>query len=86
MFYPTDVDEFQAIEQNHELRQSLEEAASEELQQGWRGREEKAREDEVQAILDRPREMEEGRGSGMSSTFCGEDEDEMVMGRFGGKR
>lgn len=33
--WPTDVDTFQEIEQNPELRKRLEEAASSELQQGW---------------------------------------------------
>jgi phospholipid-translocating ATPase len=68
-FWPTDVDIFQEIEQDRDMRRRLEEAASEELQQGW-NRDSKngdpprptSREAEVMEILDRPREMEEGRG------------------------
>ncbi|KAA8900188.1 phospholipid P-type ATPase transporter [Sphaerosporella brunnea] len=63
-FWPTDVNIFQEIEQDSEMRKRLEEAASEELQQGL-NRDSKiprptSRETEVMEILDRPREMEEG--------------------------
>jgi len=72
--WPTDVDIFQEYEQDREIRKRFEEAAAEELQQGWdRGTkksslelareamDEAAREAEVQEILDRPRMMEEGQ-------------------------
>ncbi len=60
------VDLFQEYEQDLESRKRFEEAASSELQQGWkRGNKrpsaEIQRENEVQELLDRPRVMEEGR-------------------------
>jgi phospholipid-translocating ATPase len=71
---PTDVDIFQEYEQDREIKKRFEEAAAEELQQGWdRGTKkssmelareaatEAEREAEVQEILDRPRMMEEGK-------------------------
>ncbi|KAI1620105.1 phospholipid-translocating ATPase [Exophiala viscosa] len=68
--WPTDVDIFQGLEQDREVRKRFEEAAADLLQQGWdRGSKksslELAREVEIQAereaqvqeLLDRPREM-----------------------------
>ncbi|KIV87851.1 hypothetical protein PV11_03369 [Exophiala sideris] len=68
--WPTDVDVFQGLEQDREVRKRFEEAAADLLQQGWdRGTKksslELAREVEIQAereaqvqeLLDRPREM-----------------------------
>jgi len=75
--FPTDIDVFQELEQDLEIRKRFEEAAADELQQGWdRGTKksslelarqteaEAAREAQVQELLDRPRVMEEGRSSG----------------------
>ena len=69
---PTDVDIFQAYEQDREVRKRFEEAAADLLQQGWdRGRKKSSlelaretaaqaeREAQVQALLARPRTMEE---------------------------
>lgn len=68
--FPTDVDVFQEYEQDLEIRKRFEEAAAMELQQGWdRGskkasfevaraaEEEERREQQVQELLARPREM-----------------------------
>ncbi|KAI9791570.1 MAG: hypothetical protein M1833_001491 [Piccolia ochrophora] len=72
-WFPTDADIFQELEQDPEIRLRFEEAASVELQQGWAQskKKQKARttptqddEDDIQAVLDRPRVMEEG---GLSS-------------------
>ena len=71
LFFPTDVDIFQVLEQDLDIRKRFEEAAAEELRQGWdRGtkkssfevtREEEERverEIQVQELLDRPRVMD----------------------------
>jgi len=93
-FWPTDVDTFQEIEKSREMRKLLEEAANEEPTQGWIGDKGKPdnvceREAAVQEILDRPRDMEEGR-SGTPKTAVSsaplvevEDMDAMVAKRFG---
>ncbi|KAF2233405.1 phospholipid-translocating P-type ATPase [Viridothelium virens] len=72
-FRPNDVDVFQELEQDLQIRKRFEEAAASELRQGWdrgtkrssaeieREEEEKRREGEVQDLLNRPRVMEEGR-------------------------
>jgi len=73
-FFPTDVETFQTLEQDLQVRKRFEEASAPWLQAGWhRGskasslelrREAEAqakREGEVQELLDRPRVMEEGR-------------------------
>ena len=75
-YRPTDVDTFQALEQDLGIRKRFEEASAMELQAGWhRGtkkssmelvreaEEEARREEEVQNMLDRPRVMEEGKAS-----------------------
>jgi phospholipid-translocating ATPase len=84
-FWPTDTDIFQEIEQDCDMRKRLEEAASEELQQGWNRDSERSdpqrptsREAEVMEILDRPRDMEEGRGVRRE-----EDVEAIVARRFG---
>ena len=70
---PTDVDVFQALEQDRDIRRRFEEAAASELRQGLEGirkrpdpkvaneAAEAKREGEIQDLLDRPRVMEEGR-------------------------
>ncbi|KAK6384456.1 drs2 neo1 protein [Exophiala oligosperma] len=68
--WPSDVDTFQRLEQDREVRKRFEEAAADLLQQGWdRGTkksslelardeaEQAEREAQVQALLDRPRDM-----------------------------
>ncbi|RPA71295.1 P-type ATPase [Ascobolus immersus RN42] len=72
-FFPTDIDTFQEIEQSTEFKQRLEEAAANELQQGWQRRKKsediRREEGEVQELLDRRMEqenfsnMEQGRAS-----------------------
>lgn len=71
--FPTDVDIFQELEQDREIRRRFEEAAAPDLHQGRNGGTKKssaelareaaeaAREGEIQDLLDRPRIMEEGR-------------------------
>ncbi|KAI5810975.1 phospholipid-translocating P-type ATPase [Peziza echinospora] len=61
--WPTDVDTFQEIEKHPELRTQLEEAASAELQQGWRGERERGK---------------KGKGKGKDSrrSFEAEEEEE----------
>ncbi|KAF2103894.1 P-type ATPase [Rhizodiscina lignyota] len=77
--WPTDVDTFQALEQDLEIRKRFEEAAATELQQGWdRGKkkssmeiardeaEQEAREGQVQEMLDnRPEQLEDQVKPGM---------------------
>jgi len=93
-FWPTDVDTFQEIEKSGEMRRLLEEAASEELQQGRIGGKGKPsnaceREAAVQEILDRPRDMEEGRSRTPEIVVPSappvevEDMDAIVARRFG---
>ncbi|KAI9755089.1 MAG: hypothetical protein M4579_004428 [Chaenotheca gracillima] len=71
-WFPTDVDLFQEYERDLPIRKRFEEAASSELQMGWdRGKKrpsfEIEREKEIQALLDRPRIMEEGNLSSEES-------------------
>jgi len=74
-YFPTDVDTFQCLEQDLDIRKRFEEASAMELQAGWhRGtkkssfelareeEEEAKRHQEVEDLLSRPRVMEEGRG------------------------
>ena len=70
---PSDVDIFQALEQDRDIRRRFEEAAASELRQGLEGKltrsslqmdkdaADRKREGEIQDLLDRPRVMEEGR-------------------------
>ena len=70
---PTDVDVFQALERDRDIRRRFEEAAAAELRQGLEGVRKRSRleianeaaeakrEGEIQDLLDRPRVMEEGR-------------------------
>ncbi|GAB7345624.1 hypothetical protein MBLNU457_3920t1 [Dothideomycetes sp. NU457] len=74
-YFPTDVDTFQCLEQDLDIRKRFEEASAMELQAGWHrgtkkssvelareGEEEARRHQEVEDLLSRPRVMEEGRG------------------------
>jgi len=74
-YFPTDVDTFQCLEQDLDIRKRFEEASALELQAGWHrgtkksslelareGEEEARRHQEVEDLLSRPRVMEEGRG------------------------
>ena len=68
LFFPSDVDIFQEYEQDLQIRKRFEEAAADELQQGWnhgrkkssfegaREAETKAKEEQVQDLLSRPRD------------------------------
>ena len=92
------VDTFQALEQDLDVRKRFEEAAAMELQQGWNRGEKKssldiqrgqadqaAREGEVQEMLEnRPGEMEEGRASMAGRRSL--DIQEMISRRFGSVR
>lgn len=75
-FFPTDVEVFQTLEQDLDARKRFEEASAAWLQAGWQRGTKKSslelqrevemqarREGEVQALLDRPRVMEEGRSA-----------------------
>lgn len=71
IFYQVDV--FQEIEKSAEMRQRMEEAAIEELKQGWdrdntTSKAEIEMEGEVQEFLDRPRAMEEEGTPGRKNT------------------
>jgi phospholipid-translocating ATPase len=74
-FMPTDVEVFQTLETDLEVRKRFEEAAAGWLQEGWRHGDKKSslqlareaedqakREGEVQELLSRPRNIEEGLG------------------------
>ncbi|KAI9731020.1 MAG: hypothetical protein M1834_005483 [Cirrosporium novae-zelandiae] len=100
-FLPSDVDVFQEFEQDQFLKKRFEEAAANELQQGWdRGKKKSslevareqavqtAREEQVQALLDRPRVMWEqrkgkGKGKGKGKRKGGNSADERVRWRDG---
>ena len=61
-FFPKDADVFAELEKDPLIKARFEEEAASELQQGWnRGKENK--EDEIQALLDQPRTLEEGNAS-----------------------
>ena len=61
-FFPKDADVFAELEKDPLIKARFEEEAASELQQGWnRGKGNK--EDEIQALLDQPRSLEEGNAS-----------------------
>jgi phospholipid-translocating ATPase len=77
-FWPTDVDDFRELEQSRVMRQRFEEAARDELQQGWnRPKKPQSKEEEIPKTLDRPGDIEEGRVSRE-----GGDVEEIVVRRF----
>jgi phospholipid-translocating ATPase len=86
VFFPTDVDTFQELEQDRDIRKRFEEAAASELQQGWdRGEkssvelaqeDDEQREQQVEELLSRPRVMSKSSGAEMTETALGgPDED-----------
>jgi phospholipid-translocating ATPase len=92
-FFPTDVEVFQQLEKDAEVRKRLEEASASELQAGWSYdktktaslntsndiHEQEKREGEVQDLLDRPRVMEEGRSMRSHSKGDVRVEEQRVM-------
>ncbi|EME47242.1 hypothetical protein DOTSEDRAFT_69253 [Dothistroma septosporum NZE10] len=90
-FFPTDVETFQTLEQDLEVRKRFEEAAAPWLQAGWdngsnkssaelrRDAEQAKKESDAQALLERPRTMEEGRLGRI------ETEEQIVMVSDGGR-
>jgi len=61
-FFPTDSDVFAELEKDPLIKSRFEEEAATELQQGWnRGKGNSP--DEIQALLDQPRGLEEGNAS-----------------------
>ena len=86
-YFPTDVDTFQCLEQDLDIRKRFEEASAMELQAGWhrgtkksslelaREREEETiRHQEVEDLLSRPRVMEEGRGGKVRAVVTEEEQ------------
>jgi phospholipid-translocating ATPase len=64
-FFPKDSDVFAELEKDPLIKARFEEEAASELQQGWnRGKASKG--NEIQALLDRPRTLEEGNASSKS--------------------
>jgi len=77
-FFPKDADVFAELEKDPLIKARFEEEAASELQQGWnRGKGNK--DDEIQALLDQPRSLEEGNSSvkswGASTKIRTSDED-----------
>ena len=66
-FFPKDADVFAELEKDPLIKARFEEEAASELQQGWnRG---KGQEDGIKALLDQPRNLEEGNASVKSWSF-----------------
>jgi hypothetical protein len=61
-FFPKDADVFAELEKDPIIKSRFEEEAASELQQGW-NRSKGNKQDEIQALLDQPRRLEEGNGS-----------------------
>lgn len=61
-FIPKDADVFAELEKDPLIKSRFEEEAASELQQSW-NRGKNSRDDEIQALLDQPRLMEEGKAS-----------------------
>ena len=61
-FFPKDADVFAELEKDPIIKSRFEEEAASELQQGW-NRSKGNKQDEIQALLDQPRNLEEGNGS-----------------------
>lgn len=87
-FFPKDADVFAELEKDPLIKARFEEEAALELQQGWAlGK--LSGEEEIQALLDQPRCLEEGNASlksfGLSAKIRTSDEDdERVGSRRGG--
>ena len=84
-YFPTDVDTFQCLEQDLDIRKRFEEASAMELQAGWHRGDKKSslelareaeaqaqREGEVEELLSRPRKMHSDTGN-LSAAATGED-------------
>ena len=69
-FFPKDADVFAELEKDPLIKARFEEEAASELQQGWnRGKVSQQQQDEeIQALLDHPRTLEEGNASAKSWT------------------
>jgi phospholipid-translocating ATPase len=61
-FFPKDADVFAELEKDPLIKARFEEEAASELQQSW-NRGKPNNDDEIQALLDRPRNLEEGNAS-----------------------
>src|SRR5579859_4982947 len=61
-FFPKDADVFAELEKDPLIKARFEEEAASELQQSW-NRGKPNNDDEIQALLDRPRDLEEGNAS-----------------------
>jgi hypothetical protein len=61
-FFPKDADVFAELEKDPIIKSRFEEEAASELQQGW-NRNKGNKQDEIQALLNQPRSLEEGNGS-----------------------
>ena len=82
-FFPKDADVFAELEKDPLIKARFEEEAASELQQGW-NRGKPSREEEIQALLDQPRCLEEGNASiksfGLSTQIRTSDEDDKTAG------
>ncbi|KAK3703461.1 drs2 neo1 protein [Vermiconidia calcicola] len=91
-FFPTDVETFQELEKDINVRRRFEESAASELQAGWSHGTKKSslelqrdadaqakREGEVQDLLARPRDMEEGLGPHKKSGGVETTEEQLVV-------
>ena len=78
-FFPKDADVFAELEKDPLIKARFEEEAASELQQGW-NRGKPSAEEEIQALLDQPRCLEEGNASlksfGLSTKIRTSDEDD----------
>jgi len=80
-FFPKDADVFAELEKDPLIKARFEEEAASELQQGW-NRGKPSAEEEIQALLDQPRCLEEGNASiksfGLSTKIRTSDEDDEI--------
>jgi hypothetical protein len=84
-FFPKDSDVFAELEKDPLIKARFEEEAAAELQQGW-NREKRSTDDEIQALLDHPRTLEEGNASSKSWSPVkarNSDGDSQTSGRSG---
>jgi len=86
-FFPQDADVFAELEKDPLIKARFEEEAAAELQQGW-SRGQTSEEEEIQALLDQPRFLEEGNTSlksfGLSTDIRTSNEDGETAGSEGG--
>lgn len=80
-FFPKDADVFAELEKDPIIKSRFEEEAASELQQGW-NRGGGNGQDEIQAFLDQPRNLEEGNASAksfdLSTKIWTSDEDDVT--------